>query len=137
VLTVVRTGSKLKEGTAPDSQPALVSRVFPNRILLAARNATMQQFASMLQRAVFDRPVLDKTELRGKYDFDLEWTPDDTTLTDLCRPLGLKTSKSRIFSPLFNNNLGYGWNRAAARLKYSSSTAFRDLRRIENQNRCR
>jgi uncharacterized protein (TIGR03435 family) len=79
LLTVVRTGSRLKESAAaPDSQPVLVNRVFPNRILLPARNATMGQFASMLQRAVLDCPVLDKTELPGKYDFDLEWTPDDT-----------------------------------------------------------
>jgi uncharacterized protein (TIGR03435 family) len=32
----------------------------------------------MLQRAVLDRPVIDKTNLSAKYDFDLEWTPDDT-----------------------------------------------------------
>jgi uncharacterized protein (TIGR03435 family) len=38
----------------------------------------MAQFASTLQRAVLDRPVLDKTNLSGRYDFDLEWTPDDT-----------------------------------------------------------
>src|SRR5262245_20154030 len=53
--------------------------VFPGeKILLPARNATMSQFASMLQRAVLDRPVLDKTDLTARYDFDLEWTPDDT-----------------------------------------------------------
>jgi uncharacterized protein (TIGR03435 family) len=38
----------------------------------------MAQLASMMQRAVLDRPVLDKTGLSGKYDFDLEWTPDET-----------------------------------------------------------
>jgi uncharacterized protein (TIGR03435 family) len=53
--------------------------VYPGeKIRLPARNATMAQFASMLQRAVVDRPVLDKTELTGKYDFDLEWTYDDS-----------------------------------------------------------
>ena len=78
LLTVAKMGSKLKESTAPDSQPVLVNRVFPNRIQLPARSATMEQFASMMQRAVLDRPVLNKTDLTGKYDFDLEWTPDDT-----------------------------------------------------------
>ena len=38
----------------------------------------MAQLASLLQRSVVDRPVLDRTGLTGKYDFDLEWTPDDT-----------------------------------------------------------
>jgi len=80
VLTVARSGIKLKESTAPqDQQPALISTVYPaERIFLPARNATMTQFASMLQRGVLDRPVVDKTDLSARYDFDLEWTPDDT-----------------------------------------------------------
>jgi uncharacterized protein (TIGR03435 family) len=49
-----------------------------NRVQLPARNVTMTQFASMLQRAVVNRPVLDKTNLSAKYDFDLEWTRDET-----------------------------------------------------------
>ena len=78
-LTVARNGPKLKQSTEPpDAPPVLVNRIFPGRVLLPARNATMAQLASMMQRAVLDRPVLDKTGLSGKYDFDLEWTPDET-----------------------------------------------------------
>jgi uncharacterized protein (TIGR03435 family) len=77
-LTVAKSGAKLKESVAPpDEQTVLINRVYPgDYIQLPARNATMAQFAAMLQRAVLDRPVLDKTGLTGKYDFDLEWTPD-------------------------------------------------------------
>jgi uncharacterized protein (TIGR03435 family) len=79
VLTVAKTGSKLKESAAaPDDQPVLVNSVYPTQITLPARNTTISQFAAMLQRAVFDRPVLDRTDLAGRYDFDLEWTPDET-----------------------------------------------------------
>jgi uncharacterized protein (TIGR03435 family) len=78
-LAVARKGPKLKQSTEPpDAPPALVNRIFPGRVLLPARNATMAQLASMMQRAVLDRPVLDKTGLSGKYDFDLEWTPGET-----------------------------------------------------------
>jgi uncharacterized protein (TIGR03435 family) len=79
LLTVAKSGSKMKESTAPPEEPAqLINRIFPERVLLPARNATMAQFASMMQRAVLDRPVVDETGLTGKYDFDLEWSPDET-----------------------------------------------------------
>jgi uncharacterized protein (TIGR03435 family) len=107
LLTVVRTGSKLKESTAArDTQPVLVNRVFPNRILLPARNATMEQFASMLQRAVLDRPVLDKTELPGKYDFDLEWTPDDTQFGGALPPVRPEDVEKPDFFAALQQQLG-------------------------------
>jgi len=52
--------------------------VYPQRIVLPGRNATMGNFVSLLQRAILDRPVVDKTGLSGRYDFDLEWAPDET-----------------------------------------------------------
>lgn len=79
VLEVAKGGPKLKESTAPASDPAqLISTVYPQHIHLPARNATMGEFASLLQRALLDRPVVDKTGLAGRYDFDLEWAPDET-----------------------------------------------------------
>ena len=38
----------------------------------------MGDLASLMQRAMLDRPVVDKTGLSGRYDFDLEWAPDET-----------------------------------------------------------
>ena len=61
VLTVAKTGSKLRDSTAPsDRLPDLVSTVFPNRVMMPARNTTMAQFISILQRRILDRPVLDQ-----------------------------------------------------------------------------
>jgi uncharacterized protein (TIGR03435 family) len=39
--------------------------------------ASLLGSASVLQRAILDRPVVDNTELSGRYDFDLEWTPEE------------------------------------------------------------
>jgi uncharacterized protein (TIGR03435 family) len=79
VLEVAKSGPKLKESAAPPDDPAaLISTVYPQHIFLPARNATMGEFVSLLQRAVLDRPVVDKTGLTGKYDFDLTWAPDET-----------------------------------------------------------
>ena len=50
----------------------------PSNCKLVTRlpGATMSGFASLLAD-VLGQPVLDKTNLEGVYDFDLEWTPDD------------------------------------------------------------
>ena len=93
-LTAAKNGVKLKESAAaPDEQPMLINRVFPGDFIqLPARNATMAQFAAMLQRAVLDRPVLDRTALTGRYDFDLEWTPDETQFDGRMPPLKAENS---------------------------------------------
>jgi uncharacterized protein (TIGR03435 family) len=79
-LEVAKNGPKLKESTASPDEPVVVGPgvVYPQRIVLPGRNATMGNFVSLLQRAILDRPVVDKTGLSGRYDFDLEWAPDET-----------------------------------------------------------
>ena len=78
-LSQAKGGAKLKASAAPpDEPPALISTVFPEKIVLPARNTTMTDFVAILQRAILDRPVVDKTGLTGRYDFDLEWAPDET-----------------------------------------------------------
>jgi len=78
-LEVAKSGAKLKQSTAaPDVPAALITTVYPDHLHLPARNATMSEFVSVLQRAVLDRPVVDRTGLTAKYDFDLDWAADET-----------------------------------------------------------
>jgi uncharacterized protein (TIGR03435 family) len=78
-LTVAKNGPKLKpSASAPDDPPQVISTVYPHRMLMPARNVAMSDFVSVLQRAILDRPVVDKTGLKGRFDFDLEWAPDET-----------------------------------------------------------
>jgi uncharacterized protein (TIGR03435 family) len=75
-LTVAKTGSKMtKNDSDPNGLPALFFRGLG---MLPVRNATMAEFAGTLQGAVLDRPVVDQTGLAGRYDFTLNWTPDET-----------------------------------------------------------
>jgi len=82
-LTVAKGGPKLKESTPssdvpPQGPPPLIFVVSPQLVRLPARNASMADFASVLQRAALEYPVLDQTGLSARYDFDLEFTPDET-----------------------------------------------------------
>jgi uncharacterized protein (TIGR03435 family) len=84
-LTVVKGGPKFMASSAPfDEASNVTSTLFPadsggiDHALMPAHNVTMQEIASVLQRGILDRPVVDKTGLSGRYDFNLEWTPDDS-----------------------------------------------------------
>lgn len=115
-LTVAKTGIKFKESPAveppPEGFPALAFVIAPPMVRLPARHATLGEIVSVMQRAAFDRPVIDQTGLAGRYDLDLEFTPDDSLfggmlhfeptdeakpglLTALQEQLGLKLESTR------------------------------------------
>jgi len=75
-IVVAKGGPKLtKSDGDPNGLPGLFFRGLG---VLPARNATMADFAGLMQSAVLDKPVVDQTGLKDKYDFDLKWTPDDS-----------------------------------------------------------
>jgi uncharacterized protein (TIGR03435 family) len=75
-IVVGKTGSKLTKSEGdPNGLPGLGFRGLG---ALIARNANMTDFAGLLQSTVLDRPVVDQSELPGRYDFTLNWTPDET-----------------------------------------------------------
>ncbi len=50
---------------------------------LLVTNMTMTGFATWMQAAVMDKPVVDQTGLSGSYDFQLNWTPDESQFAQL------------------------------------------------------
>jgi uncharacterized protein (TIGR03435 family) len=84
VLTAGKAEPKMtKDDTNPNGLPGLFFRQLGD---LNVRDATMADFAHLMQSAVLDRPVVDETELSGKWDFELKWTPDDSQFG----PMGMR-----------------------------------------------
>jgi uncharacterized protein (TIGR03435 family) len=82
-LTVAPGGPRLKETTisadaTPEGPPLVAFSLSPTVVRLPARYLSMAEFASLLQRSPLDRPVIDRTGLTGRYDFDLEFAPDES-----------------------------------------------------------
>jgi len=75
-IVVGPNGHKLtKNDNNPNGLPNLIFRGLGN---LPVSNATIAEFAGVMQSAVMDRPVVDKTGLTGRWDFAIRWTPDES-----------------------------------------------------------
>ena len=80
-ITVANGGPKMtKNDSNPNGLPGLLFRGLG---VLPGTNATVADLAGVMQSAVLDRPVVDKTGLQGRYDFVLTWTPDETQFTQM------------------------------------------------------
>jgi len=72
------TPTKISPDATPEGPPLVAFAVSPAVVHLPARYFTMGDFASLLQRSPLDRPVADRTGLTGRYDFDLDFSPDES-----------------------------------------------------------
>jgi len=75
-LSKTGSGQRLTPSTADPKQPA--SLHLQDLDKLKVSNGNMQDLANVMQYRVLDRPVLDRTAIEGRYDFTLNWTPDQS-----------------------------------------------------------
>jgi uncharacterized protein (TIGR03435 family) len=75
-VTVAKGGPKLIVSTAPKNSPGGFG--FRGLGKLQVNNFTMKDFCHGMQEAVMDKPVVDQTGLTDRYDFTLDWTPDQS-----------------------------------------------------------
>jgi uncharacterized protein (TIGR03435 family) len=97
VLTVGKNGPKLKTSEAdPGALPGIGFRGFGN---MPVSNASMADFAAMMQGSVLDRPMIDRSGLKGRYDFVLKWTPDDSQFIGMRPPSASVPGNDRPDAP--------------------------------------
>jgi uncharacterized protein (TIGR03435 family) len=77
-LVVAKGGPKLKEPTEARDTEADGSISVPGRGRLKGQRAPLSMLAGQLTR-LFGSPVVDETGLEGGFDFNLEWTPQETS----------------------------------------------------------
>jgi uncharacterized protein (TIGR03435 family) len=102
-ITVAKGGAKLKDSApdaSPEGPPPLIFVIFSQYVQLPAKNATMGELASVMQRAALDRPVIDQTGIAGRYDFDLQWTPDDSQFGGGLRTTADENSKPDLLAAM-------------------------------------
>ncbi len=78
VLSVGKGGQKLTPTQMTGPLPGIGMRPATGGLSLMVRNGTIRDFTGFLQMLVLDRPVVDHTELKGKFDFSVTFLPDDT-----------------------------------------------------------
>jgi uncharacterized protein (TIGR03435 family) len=79
VISVAKGGAKgFTKSESANPLPSLEFSPVAGGLMLPARNATLGQFAAMMQTVVLDRPVVDQTGMVGRFDFQFKFTPDET-----------------------------------------------------------
>ena len=96
-LSTASGGPKLGAAAKQDDAADLMGVVYPDRLEVTARSATMDDFVAMLQRATLDRPTLNRTALSGRYDFVLKFAQDETVYGGALP----KATEDSQFPPLF------------------------------------
>ncbi|SPE41928.1 conserved exported hypothetical protein [Candidatus Sulfopaludibacter sp. SbA3] len=98
VMSVGKNGAKLARSESGLS--GVPDQTMQRPGYLTERNATMAEFAAMLQATVLDRPVLDQTKLEGRFDFMLRWTPDQAQVSGRVRPTDDANAPPDLFSAM-------------------------------------
>lgn len=87
---------------SPESLP--VAAIGPGSF--SGTNATITDLANALQGVAMDRPVVDQTGLRGRWDFTLEWTPDLSQFGGRALPVGRPDRQPPALSTAIQEQLG-------------------------------
>ena len=102
MLTVGKSGQKLTPTQLKGSLPGMGMRPGAGGLTLAMMNATTTDFTDFLQMLVLDRPVVDRTDIKGRYDFQCKLTPDDSQFGGHPPPMPAQASATESSPGLYD-----------------------------------
>ena len=80
-VTIAKGGPKLTETIHKPTDP--LNHHYRKLGQLVVTNATIKDFCNGMQGSALDKPVVDQTGLTARYDFTLDWTPDDSQFVQM------------------------------------------------------
>jgi uncharacterized protein (TIGR03435 family) len=80
VLSILSGGLKIAE---TEGEPNAAEGWGIEQGRLQIKNMSFASIARVMQRTIFDRPVVDRTGLEERYTFNLRWHPDDSQFSQL------------------------------------------------------
>jgi uncharacterized protein (TIGR03435 family) len=83
LLVVSKDGSKLTKSSDDPNGGASLMFGGGSAIRLPAKNATIDDFIHVMQRNMVDRPIVDRTGLKDRFDFTLTFTPNDYQIANM------------------------------------------------------
>ena len=98
-INIAKSGPKMQVTTAgPDDGIGFGFRsISPAN--LTVRNMTITDFGKWMQASVMDRPVIDQTGLKDRYDFTLNWSSDDSQFAQFRSTGAFPTAKDDPNAP--------------------------------------
>jgi uncharacterized protein (TIGR03435 family) len=124
-LTLAKGGPKMTITADKPSSPG--NFIFRGLGKLMVTNSTMKDFCHGMQEAVMDKPVVDQTGLTDRYDFNLNWTPDQSQFV----AMGAKVPPPNMDDPNAPPNL-YTALQEQLGLKLESTKANADVMVIDH-----
>jgi uncharacterized protein (TIGR03435 family) len=101
VLTITASGQKMTPSTSTGGLPGIGRRLKPEGVMVIVNDATMPVFTGFLQTFILDRPVVDRTDLKNRFDFTVTFTPDDSEFNGHPPPLPAKTDTTEAAPDIF------------------------------------
>lgn len=104
VLTAKSGDGKLTPTQVSGPLPGMGIRTAASGLTLQMVNASMTDFTGFLQMLVLDRPVVDQTGIKGRFDFKVTFTPDDSQFNGhppkLPEQAGTRESSPNLFDAM-------------------------------------